>query len=125
MKKREANFSLLLRHWIRANPQYTCSIETKQTIMDSIGFSEIKKAQIDYALAIESDEGVLIRTQAIVEGMPDYIYLRNEPAFIAIKFKDFFVLIRIGLFLKEKKQSKRKSLTGNRAIEIASITVYL
>lgn len=123
--KREADFGILMRHWLRANPLYTCSLEAKQTTTDSIPFSDVSPAQIDWALAIESQQGVLLRVQAVAEGMPDYIYMRNETAYIVIKYPDFFCLIRIGVFVLESKASKRRSLTSARAREICTVAVEL
>ena len=126
IKHQETKFSLLFRSWIKAHPRYTCSIELKDTRgKNSFPFSEVKQAQIDWALAISSDKGVLIRIQPIVEGLPDYIWMRNEPAYVIIKFSHSFSIISIGTFVLEKERSKRKSLTEERAKEISVITVKL
>src|SRR5665213_2861278 len=94
IKHQETKFSLVFRAWIKANPQYTCSIELKDTRgKGSFPFSEVKQAQIDWALAISSDKGVLIRIEPIVEGMPDYIWMRNEPAYVIIKYESSFSII--------------------------------
>lgn len=120
MIKREAKFSLYLRHWLKANPFYSCALEVKQTETDSLPFSAITENQLDYGSAIESDKGTLIRIQG-VNGEPDYIYLRKTPAYIVIKFLRVFCLIDVSVFIKEKKKSKRKSLTVERAQELATI----
>jgi hypothetical protein len=120
MKHQESKSAILLRHYLKANPYHTCSIETKDTRgKDSLLFSEVKEAQLDWGMAIKSDKGVLIRTQAVSEGMPDYIYLRNEPAVIVIKYPSILTIIDVETFILEKKRSKRKSLTSTRAQEIA------
>ena len=120
MKHQESKASILFRHYLKAHPYHTCAIEMKDTRgSDRFPFNEVKQAQIDYGLAIKSDKGVLIRTQAVSEGMPDYIYLRNEPSIIVIKYPKMFAMIDIETFILEKKKSKRKSLTSKRAIEIA------
>src|ERR1035437_11017757 len=110
MKHREAEGGRLLRHWIKANPQFTMSIETKQTEKDYINFSEVKQAQLDWGLAIMSDKGVLMRVEAVVEGMPDYVYLRNVHAFICVKYPDFFCFICVDKWVEEVDKGK-KSLT--------------
>ncbi len=121
MINREAKSSLIVRHWLRAHPYHTCAIEMKDTHgKDYLNFSEVKQAQIDYALAIQSDRGVLLRVQAVAEGMPDYIYLKAEDAFIAIKYPDFIALINIDTFLARKKFSDEKSLHKNTAKKIAT-----
>lgn len=92
---------------------------------DSISFSEIKQAQIDWGLAVNSDKGVLIRTQAIAEGMPDYCYYRNAPSYIVIKYPKAFYIIPVGNLVFEKEYSKRKSLLESRAEAIAVKTIKL
>lgn len=104
---------------------YTCALEMKQTITDSISFSCVTQAQIDWGMAIKSKEGVMLRVQAVAEGMPDYIYLREEPAYVVIKFPDRMCIIDIETFDMEKKRSKRKSLTSIRAEAISVCTVPL
>ncbi len=121
MIKREAASSLIVRHWLRAHPYHTCSIEMKDTRgKNYLNFSEVKEAQLDYGMAIESDRGVLMRVEAVSEGMPDYIYMRNEDAMVAIKYPDFISLITIPNFIGEKEKSEHKSLTSSRAKEIAT-----
>lgn len=118
---KESSSGVKLRHWLKANPQYSCAIETKTTT-SSLSFSEVKQAQLDWALAIRSDKGVLMRIEAIVEGMPDYVYLRNTPSWIVIHFvKQGFVFISPDRFIAERDSSKRRSLTYDRAKQISSI----
>lgn len=120
MQKRESKSSILLRHWLKANPQYSCSIEVKTTPTDSILFSAVEEAQLDWALAIRSEKGVLIRVQG-QSGEPDYIYLRNTPSWIVIHYQKYgFVFISPDRFILEKDTSKRKSLLWSRACEISS-----
>lgn len=122
---KESASSILLRHYLKAHPWRTCSLEVKTT-NGSLPFTEVTEAQLDYAIAIKSDKGVLIRTQAVSEGMPDYIYLRSEPAWIIIHYvKSGFVFISPGVFILEKKRSKRRSLTWSRACDIAVKVIVL
>lgn len=120
MKHQEADSSLILRHYLRANPYHTCAIEMKDSRgKDYISFSEVKQAQIDFGMAIKSKKGVLMRTPAVVEGMPDYIYMNNEPAVICIKWPKELHIIDIETFVLERDRSKRKSLTKQRSGDIA------
>lgn len=120
MQKRESKSSVLLRHWFKANPQYSCSIEVKTTATDSIPFTCVEEAQLDWALAIRSDKGVLIRVQGQA-GEPDYIYLRKTPSWVVIHYqKNGFVFISPDRFILERDTSKRRSLTFARACEISS-----
>lgn len=126
MKKREAKFSEVFRHWIRANPQRHSNVyEVKQTIRNSIPFEALEPQQIDYGNAIEeSNKGVLIRHIG-GNGEPDYIYLKHVDSWIVIKFPDFFCLITLTKFCEEKHRSKSKSLTAERAKGIAEHVVPL
>ncbi len=120
MIARESKSSTVFRHWLRSHPILTCSIEMKDTRgAKSLPFSEVKQAQVDWGMAIKSGKGVLIRTQAVAEGMPDYIYLRNEPAYIVIKYPSLFAIIDVETFALERDRSKKKSLTQERATAIS------
>lgn len=126
MKRREANFSVVFRHWLRANPmRTTCAFEVKQTTKDTISFGCVEDHQLTYLEAIGvSPKGVLTRVQG-TNGEPDYIYLYRDAVFIVIKFPKFFCLIYLAEFMDEKESSKRKSLTEKRARQIAWQTVDL
>lgn len=124
MIKREADFSIVFRHWLRANPQYSCALEMKQTSKPSIAFSAVEENQLIYLQAIHSDKGALIRVQG-TNGEPDYVYLRNAPTYVVIKFPGEFHMIGIETFLLERKRSSRKSLTNMRAREISTVSVKL
>jgi len=120
---KESKFSILFRHWIKANPRFSSSFEMKQTTTDSLPFSAVTEEQLTYGMAIKGNKGVLLRTQAVTEGMPDYVYLRNTPAYIVVKYPRFFCLIDVETFTLERDRSKRKSLTGARAKEISTVSV--
>lgn len=122
MIQREAKFGTVLRHWLKANPQVSCGLETKQTTKKSIPFNCITEGQIDYLLAIKSDKGVLIRTLG-GNSEPDYVYLRNAPAMIPIQYPGEFHLIDVEAFVMERKRSKRSSLTIERARAISTVSV--
>lgn len=124
MKNYEAQFGILLRHWLKANPTFSQAYELKQTSSSSILFSCLEEHQALYLQAIKSNKGTLIRVQG-TSGEPDYIYLRNSPSSVVIKFPHEFSIIDIDTFLLEKKRSKRKSLTMLRAREISTVTVKL
>lgn len=122
MKKHEASFGILLRHWFRANgiSMLTCHIEIKDTRKEnSFYFRELAQEQIDVALACSSDKGCLIRNASGTTGSGDYLFMRNAPAWIIIKYPLGFVFIGIETFVMEKERSKRKSLTWERAQEIS------
>lgn len=118
----ESKFGVLFRHWLKANPRFSCAFELKQTSGTSIPFSCLEEHQALYLQAIKSNKGTLIRVQG-TNGEPDYIYLRNCPASIVIKYPTEFSIIDIDTFLLEKGRSKRKSLTLSRAKELSTVTV--
>lgn len=125
MQKKEAKSAIQFRHWLRANPFRTCAIENKDTRgKDYLNFSEVKEAQLNYGLAISGDKGVLVRTEG-VEGLPDYLYMRGEPAFIVIKYPKSLQIISVQSFIHEKEKSKRKSLTEERASAISTKSIKL
>lgn len=127
-KKREADFSILFRHWVMANPLSlpdACTFEHKQTTTDSIPFSALEEHQAIYSNAIRnSKKGVLMRMQG-VNGEPDYCYYRTKTAFIVIKYPDAFHIITVTNFIHEKETSHRKSLTSARAREISIKSIKL
>lgn len=126
MKKREANFGIVFRHWHRANKEkfYSSAFELKQTSTNSIPFSCLEKNQIIWLQAISSDKGAYMRIQG-TNGEPDYIYMRNAPSYVVIKYPCAFYVININNFIAEKKRSKSKSLTEERAEDICLIDVQL
>lgn len=124
IKKREADFGLVFRTWITKHPQVSSAWELKQTTADSISFSCVEDQQLLWLEAINSSKGALIRVQG-TSGQPDYLYLRNAPAHIFIKFPKVWCAITISTWILEKERSKRKSLTVDRAREIAVKVVSL
>ena len=123
-KQREATSGIDLKHWFEKNSPDTCSLEEKHTRgKDSFPFSEVKPEQIAYALRISSEKGAWIRTLG-QNGEPDHIWLKNEPAFIIIKYPKGTVFITIGNFIFEKERSKRKSLLWSRSLEIAHKVIH-
>lgn len=120
----ESKFGLLFRHWLKANPRYSSSFELKQTSTNSIPFRCVEEHQLNYARAIKSDKGVLIRVQG-TGGEPDYVYLRNTPSYIVIKYPKCFCLIDPDTFILERGRSKTKSLSCGRAKDIATVVVDL
>lgn len=125
--QREAKSSLILRHWLKANLLgYSCTFEMKDTLgTTSLPFREVADEQIAYARAIEEgSRGVLLRNRG-GSGEPDYTYHYKQPAYIVIKYPKVLYGIRINDFIKEKCVSRRKSLTEDRAKEIAELEIKL
>ena len=124
IKHKEADFGTkVFKPWVHANASLFkrgCTFELKQTKTNSIPFSCLEEVQIDASLAIKwGAKGYLIRNLTGTIGAPDYSFYNNNPAFIVIRYPSGFVLIDIETFLEEKKRSRRKSLTWERAQEIS------
>ena len=126
IKNREAEFGVQFRAYIKKNPwDFTAHFELKQTEGESIPFSSLEDHQIIYGEALrDSAKGVLIRNMG-GSGEPDYTYSYRDPVFVVIKYPGEFFIIQLSSFLKEKEDSVRKSLTRERAREIAHTTVTL
>ncbi len=126
MIKREAKFTVLFRHWLMANPMWSAAFELKQTTNDSLPFSAVQEHQLDALLAVsEGAKGLLYKAPDDSRGVKpmDLLYLRNADAYVVIKYPEFFCLIDVDAFIKEKEKSNkkgnRKSLTSDRAQAIA------
>lgn len=127
MKKREADFGKLFRHWIKAHRQpISAAYELKQTLKDSIPFSDVQEHQIDALFAVKQKQ-LLYKLPDDSRGIKpfDYVYLAEADAYVVIKYPDCFVMISPTVFVSEKQKSTRKSLTSLRAREIASLVVEL
>ena len=119
-KKREANFGIEFRAWLKNNPMSSASFELKQTDT-ALAFSEVGDNQIAYGLQVQ--KGVLIRVQG-VSGEPDYVYLNKASAYVVIKYgSGAFYIIHMKAFVSERDTSDRKSLTEERARAIAMLCV--
>ena len=123
--KQEADFSIRLRHYLKANPlPISCPLEVKDTRgKPSFNYAELKEEQVNNALASKSDRGNLIRISVGTVGAPDYCYYRNSHAYVVIKYPSGFVIIDIEALILEKERSKRKSLTWEQAQAISIRTV--
>lgn len=121
-KHKEADFGLKLKKWMKKNPMYSCSLEAKQTSTESLPFSEVTNEQLAWGMSIRSDEGIMVRVTGMT-GEPDYIWCRNMPSYVVIKYLKFFCFISVPMFILEKNRSKQRSLSASRAKEIATIIV--
>lgn len=124
MIKRESKFALRFRSWLRANPLlFSAVFELKDcSHKKSFAFSEWKEEQRDWARAIQSTKGVLMR-QVGGSGEPDYTYHYGQAAFVVINFEKGFEVISANQLLKEIEVSKRKSLTHTRAKQISTFSI--
>ncbi len=125
LRRKEAKSSVSFRHLLAGLDLKSCNLEMKDTLgKTSLPFRAVTDEQIAYALQSESDKGILIRNTG-GSGEPDYHYCRNMPSYICIRYPTAFYLIRVSEFIKEKCVSRRKSLTAERAAEIAELKIKL
>lgn len=126
MKKREAEFTTYFREWLKYKYYGESSVfEIKQTTKDSIPFSALKEHQIDALMSVnETVRGFSYKIPDDSRGVKpfDLVHYKRAPAFVVIKYPTMFCVISIINFIAEEGKSKRKSLTLERAIEIASYT---
>ena len=125
MQKKEAKSSLKMRHWIMSNRDdaknmITSSIEMKDTRgKDRFYLRELKQEQIDFGKSIKySNKGVLIRTEG-VRGLPDYIFIKHQPAYVMIKYPQGLVLCDVETI----EMCKKKSLSWEEVSEISIKTI--
>lgn len=123
--KREAQFTLQFRHWLKANPMPASAFELKQTTTSSLPFSAVKEHQIAALMSSKSSSGMLYKIPDDSVGIKpfDLVYLRETFAWVVIKYPTAFHIIDVETFVIESKRSKRRSLTSKRAYEIATISV--
>ena len=126
MKKREAQFTLLFRAWLKSKPFHSATLELKQTQSDSIPFNAVKPHQIHALLASQSERGLLYKIPDDSRGIKpcDMVYLQNVTGYVVIKYPKLFVLIKVDSFIKEQESSPRKSLTVTRACEMAYKVIH-
>lgn len=105
----------------------SCAIEIKQTTTTRLPFSAVKDHQLEALNAARSYIGILYKAPDDSRGVKpfDLFFLRNAGALIVIKYPGQFSLIDYDVFMKEKNQSKEKSLTRERAEAIGWKTIKL
>lgn len=89
----------------------------------SIPFSCIEPEQIAFARAAGSRDGTLSRIVQGTVGTPDYTAFMRTTAWIVIFYPGVFHIMPVEVFLIERDRSARKSLTVERAEELATYSV--
>lgn len=127
LNQHEAKFGTRLAEWMYENPDkfVTSSMETKDTKgKNYLPFVAVETPQVNYAKRISGPKGAFIRVTG-TDGQPDWIWMVNSPAWIVIKYPEFFCMVSIGNWEYEKSKSKAKSLSSERARQIGTIVVEL
>lgn len=125
MKKLEQAFNTTFNHWLKEVYKKTGAYELKHTHgKDSLPFSAVKDHQIAALIAAKHGTFVYkISDIGMVQVPFDCFSLAGVPAYVVIQYPEFFCLIDIDEFNIEASASERKSLTSDRARQIASIVV--
>jgi hypothetical protein len=123
--KREAQFGLKFKSWLRANPMPSGGYELKQTTTSSLPFSAVKDHQINGLLACKTGQGITYKLpdDSISIKPFDYMHIANNYGWIVIKYPKGFVIIDVDNFILERDRSKRKSLTWEKAQDISWQTI--
>ncbi len=126
-KDPEAHFGLVFRKWLKAHSsQYNepCTFELKHTRgAGSLPFSALTSEQIAHASAVSGD-GALIRVTGTI-GEPDYVWMMEAPAYVVVRYPSFWCIILVHDFVWERNMGKKKSLSADRAREIALTIVEI
>lgn len=121
--RREASFHGKFRHFISFEfPDDSAAFEVKQTTTDSLPFSAVKEHQ-ELSLEAAKHGSLTFKPSDEARGFKpcDFLHLAGVQAYIVIKYPKGFVLIDIDKWIEERKTSTRKSLTWDRAKEIADM----
>ncbi len=126
--RREANFQTLFRHWFKEHQQEFKSgaFELKQTTTDSLPFSACAEHQIFALQAVQQvNAGLLYKAPDDSRGVKpfDFFFLRDAESWVVVRYPKFFCVIDTGYFTDERDWGDRKSLTSERAKQIARYVV--
>ena len=117
--KREASFQTIFNNYLREK-KMDGVFELKQTRTDSIPFLALETHQRESLLAVEDNGFVWKLSDADPRQKPfDCFSIGICPAYVVIRYPECFVMIRIDEFLQEERISERKSLTLQKAKDIA------
>lgn len=120
----ERDIQTKLGAWVKAKWKETAVFEFKVTKDKSIPFDAVKPHQVAALLAANSETGLYFKIPDAMYGYNpfDAFFVRAVSAYVVIMFyrrgqKDFY-MIKIEDWIRESKNSKRKSLTEERASSI-------
>lgn len=120
MKERQITGEVL--KYVRDNFKHSCAVECKVSNGDSIAFSALQPHQ-EQALLIATHSCLYhkISDAGAYAPLPfDGFVLCGVPAYVALRWKGRGItIITIQKWIQEREASKRKSLTYDRAFEIA------
>ena len=116
--KREAKWNTILNQYFREK-QFYCYYELKRTDKDTFQFSKIEKGQDEGLPALEKSGLVYKWSDEISRPKPcDGASLPPLPAYLIIKFKEEFCLIRYKEISKLRDEGII-SITRSKALELS------
>lgn len=120
----EKKFQTIFKHWAEAIHKKSGVFELKVAKI-SLPFDAVKPHQ-ELALFKAKNKFLYFKLPDDSMGQKpcDSFMVSGVPAYVVILFDRIFFLIDIDKWLTEKAGSKRKSLTKERAEEIADIVVH-
>lgn len=123
--KREALITPTIEKFLKQNKMY-CNWEIKQTTSDSIAFNAISDHQVESLLAAQ-DEGITWKYSDADSRIKPFDGSTNPPliGYVIIKFPKAVTYITINNFVHCRDTIKRKSLTFEKACDIANKIMYL
>lgn len=120
----ERKFQTLFLKWARHQSKlFSAAFELKISNGESLPFTSLKEHQLQALYAVKHNRLAHKIADDSVGFKPfDCFHLREVPAFVVVSFwsrgEKKFYMIDVDDWMKEVKQSKRKSLTKERAAEI-------
>lgn len=124
MIKREASKTPRIEKYLHQNKIY-CNFEIKQTTTDSIPFSDVPDHQINSLIAGQEDGLIWKYSDADPRIKPcDGSNNPPLPGYIIIQYPKAFVLITVNNFVHARMTNRKKSLTFEKAKEIADKIVW-
>jgi len=116
---KEKDFQIDFNKWLKSSYKESGVFELKRTKTNSLPFSSVVLHQ-EQALWHTKNRKLVYKIPDVGYQNPyDCVCLSGLPAFVVIRYPEFFCLIDIDDWLNEKNRTDRKSLLSSRAIEIA------
>ncbi len=118
--KREANFQVTFNQYVRTK-KLEGYFELKQTRTEMLPFVSVEDHQIE-GLRAAQNNGFVYKLSDADQRIKPFDSFSTPPltSYIVIKYPKIFVLIKLNDFVKEKETSTKKSLSKQRALDIAT-----
>jgi len=122
--KREASITPTIKKFLKQNKIY-CNWEAKQTTTDSIPFSAVEDHQINSLIAGQ-EEGIDWKYSDSDPRVKMFDGSNNPPlpGYVIIKYPKGITLITVNNFIHARIAHRKKSLSYERACEIADKIIY-